>query len=391
MDIHKNARTTPHSRMLMVQRLASGWTVAGVAAAHGVSPRTVRKWRDRHAAEGETGLADRSSRPSRSPARLNDSSEGEILSLRRERLTGPMIARRLGRPVSTIGLVLRRNGLGRLRALDERPAVIRYERDRPGELLHVDIKKLGRIDGVGHRITGDRTGQSNKRGAGWEYLHIAIDDASRLAYTELLPDQRKESAVAFTRRVIAWFDGHGVSIERLMSDNGSAYKSVAFRGLLAEHGIIHKRTKPYTPRTNRKAERFIQTSLREWAYARAFQTSAERAAALLPWLTDYNFQRPHSALGGCPPIRRVAAAPGPASFSVPESDPESLFGRVAGVKPRAARRRRPGLDAGGPAASTMSIGGKGQRPWQRHLAATARPRSVSPSVRRHRSISRPSH
>jgi transposase-like protein len=189
MDIHKNARTTPHSRMLMVQRLASGWTVAAVAAAHGVSPRTVRKWRDRHAAEGETGLADRSSRPSRSPARLNDSSEGEILSLRRERLTGRMIARRLGRPVSTIGLVLRRNGLGRLRALDERPAVIRYERDRPGELLHVDIKKLGRIDGVGHRITGDRTGQSNKRGTGWEYLHIAIDDAS-----EFLPSQARDEA-----------------------------------------------------------------------------------------------------------------------------------------------------------------------------------------------------
>lgn len=174
----------------------------------------------------------------------------DILTLRRQRLSGPVIARRLGRPASTVGLVLRRNGLGRLRALDDRPTVIRYERDRPGELLHLDIKKLGRIDGIGHRITGDRTGHSNKRGTGWEYRHVAIDDASRLAYTALLPTQRKESAVAFTPHALAWFGRHGLTIERLMSDNGSAYKSFVFRDLLAEYGITHKRTKPYTPRTN---------------------------------------------------------------------------------------------------------------------------------------------
>jgi len=335
MDIHKNARTTPLSRMLMVQRLKHGWTVAAVAAAHGVTPRTARKWRDRHAAEGEAGLADRSSQPHRSPTRVDERTEGHILSLRRQRLTGPVIARRLGQPVSTVGRVLRRNGLGRLRALDPRPSIIRYERERPGEMLHVDIKKLGRIDGIGHRITGDRTGQSNKRGTGWEYLHVAIDDASRLAYTELLPNQRKESAVAFTRRAIAWFDRHGVSVERLMSDNGSAYRSFAFRDLLAEHRITHKRTRPYTPRTNGKAERFIQTSLREWAYAQPFQTSAERANALPPWIADYNLRRPHSALGGYPPMSRITAPP-TVPPSVPFSDLKQHFGRVAGVKSRVA-------------------------------------------------------
>ena len=206
--------------------------------------------------------------------------------------------------------MLRRRGLGRLRALDPRPPIIRYERERPGELLHIDIKKLGRIDGIGHRITGDRTGQSNRRavgrGLGWEYVHVAVDDASRLAYTELMPDERKESAVAFTRRAVAWFARHGVQIERVMTDNGSAHKSFAFRDLLAEQAIRHKRTRPYTPRTNGKAERFIQTSLREWAYAEPFETSDDRAAAMLPWITSYNHSRPHSALGGKPPISRIA-------------------------------------------------------------------------------------
>ena len=309
MDTHQNARTTRHSRMLIVERLTGGWTVTAVARALGVDPRTVRKWRDRYAADGAAGLADRSSRPHRSPTRLSGHAEAEIEALRRQRLTGPAIARRLGVPVSTVGVVLRRRGLGRLRALDPRPPVIRYERERPGELLHIDIKKLGRIDGIGHRITGDRTGQSNRRaagrGLGWEYVHVAVDDASRLAYTELMPDERKHSAVAFTRRAVAWFAHHGVRVERVMTDNGSAYKSFAFRDLLAEHSIRHKRTRPYTPRTNGKAERFIQTSLREWAYAEPFQTSADRAAAMLPWITGYNHSRPHSALGGKTPFSRI--------------------------------------------------------------------------------------
>ncbi|HET6379390.1 MAG TPA: IS481 family transposase [Methylocella sp.] len=306
MDVHQNARTTRHSRMLMVERLAAGWSVASVASAFGVDPRTVRKWRDRHAAEGEAGLCDRSSRPAHSPRRLCAEVETEIEALRRIRLSGPAIARRLGRPVSTVGLVLRRLGLARLSALDPRPPVIRYERERPGELIHIDIKKLGRIDGVGHRITGDRRGQSNKRGTGWEHLHVAIDDHSRLAYTELLPDEKKESALGFLARALAWYERQGVNVEGVMTDNGSAYRSHAFRDALAAKAITHKRTRPYTPRTNGKAERFIQTSLREWAYATPFESSAERARAMPAWLCAYNSNRPHSALKGKPPVSRLS-------------------------------------------------------------------------------------
>lgn len=305
MDIHQHAKTTPSGRLLMVRRLADGWSVARVAAAFGVTARTVRKWQARHAAAGAAGLRDRSSRPHASPTRLGEASEAEILALRRQRLTGPAIARRLGRPVSTVGLVLRRHGLGRLAALDAKPEIVRYQRERPGELIHLDIKKLGRIDGVGHRITGDRTRRA--RGVGWDFLHVAIDDASRLAYTEILPDERKTSAVAFLERALAWFAGLGVTVERVMTDNGSAYVSHAFRQACEGAGLKHKRTRPYTPRTNGKAERFIQTSLREWAYLQAFASSAERTAAMHPWLHGYNRWRPHSALGGKPPLSRLPA------------------------------------------------------------------------------------
>ncbi len=289
----------------------------------------MRKWRQRYALEDEAGLADRSSRPQCSPNRLSDAAESEVIALRHQRLTAPVIARRLSRPVSTVGVVLRRHGLGRLRALDPRPAGIRYERQRPGELVHIDIKKLGRIDGVGHRIG-------------------------------------KESAVAFTARTIAVFAGHGVPVERIMSDNGSAYRSFAFRDLLAAHGIAHKRTRPYTPRTNGKAERFIQTCLREWAYARAFHTSADRAAAMPLRLTDYNFCRPHSALGGKPPISRITAAR-TAATSVPETDPKPCFGRLSGVK----------LRAGTPVAvarwapAATAEGGLGLTPFSRPQAQSA--------------------
>jgi transposase InsO family protein len=309
MDAHENARTTPHSRMLMVDRLEAGWTVAAVAAAMGTTPRTVRKWRDRFAVEGEAGLRDRSSRPHRSPARLSATAQAEIAALRRRRLSGPAIARQLGRPVSSVGVALRRLGLGRLAALDPPRQVIRYERERPGELIHIDIKKLGRIEGIGHRITGDRTGQSSRRGRGeglgWEYLHVAIDDASRLAYTALMPDEKKESAVRFLEDALAWFGAHGVGVERVMTDNGSAFKSKLFAAALQRSGLKHKRTRPYTPRTNGKAERFIQTSLREWAYAMPFHSSAERARAMPVWLCHYNSLRPHSALGGKPPVSRL--------------------------------------------------------------------------------------
>ena len=309
MDIHENARTLPHSRMLIVQRLATGWSVAAVAVAAGVTAKTVRKWRDRHAAEGEPGLADRSSRPHRSPTRLGTADEDAIETLRRQRLSSPAIARRLGRPVSTIGQVLRRRSLGRLSALDPRPPAMRYEREQPGELIHIDIKKLGRIDGIGHRITGNRAGQSNRRaagrGLGWEYLHVAIDDRSRLAFTQLLPSERKQDATAFLESSLAWFKQHGVTVQRVMTDNGSAYKSKLFAAALDRHGVAHKRTRPYTPKTNGKAERFIQSSIREWAYARPFNSSAERHDAMHPWLHDYNTARPHSALGGKPPVTRL--------------------------------------------------------------------------------------
>lgn len=305
MDSHENARTMPWGRMLMVERLAAGWSVAEVAAAAGVTTKTVRKWRERFAAEGEPGLRDRSSRPDRSPARLPAAAEAEIEALRRQRRSGPAIAHQLGRPVSTVGVALRRLGLGRLAALDPPRQVIRYERERPGELIHLDTKKLGRIERLGHRITGDRAGQSRARGIGWEYLHVAIDDASRLAYTALLPDERKESAVRFLDDALAWFAAHGVVVERVMTDHGSAFKSRLFATAIQAHGLTHKRTRPYTPRTNGKAERFIQTSLRERAYASPFHSSAERAQAMPAWLCHYNSLRPHSALAGKPPISRL--------------------------------------------------------------------------------------
>jgi len=305
MDSHENARTMPWGRMLMVERLAAGWSVAEVAAAAGVTTKTVRKWRERFAAEGEPGLRDRSSRPHLSPARLPAAAEAEIEALRRQRRSGPAIAHQLGRPVSTVGVALRRLGLGRLAALDPPRQVIRYERERPGELIHLDTKKLGRIERLGHRITGDRAGQSRARGIGWEYLHVAIDDASRLAYTALMPDERKESAVRFLDDALAWFAAHGVVVERVMTDHGSAFKSRLFATAIQAHGLTHKRTRPYTPRTNGKAERFIQTSLRERAYASPFHSSAERAQAMPAWLCHYNSLRPHSALAGKPPISRL--------------------------------------------------------------------------------------
>jgi transposase InsO family protein len=234
----------------------------------------------------------------------------EIERLRRERLSGPAIALGLGMPRSTVGAVLRRLGLGRLAALDPKPPARRYEREHPGELLHIDTKKLGRIDGIGHRITGRHPGMVKNRGIGWEHLHVCVDDASRLAYTEILPDERKESACAFLTRALAFFQAHGVTVERVMTDNGSAYRSHLFKRHAEAAGLRHIRTRPYTPRTNGKAERFIQTSLREWAYLNAYQTSAERTQAMQPWITRYNHSRPHSALGGRPPASRLNNALG---------------------------------------------------------------------------------
>lgn len=280
--------------------------MADAALAAGLSERRAYEWLKRYRAGGEIALHDRSSTPARYRDPAPNPRDAEIERLRRQRLTGNRIARQLGLPRSTVGAVLRRLGLGQLKALDPPPAVVRYERERPGELLHLDTKKLGRIEGVGHRITGRQPGAVNRHhGIGWEALHVAIDDASRLAYTELLPDEKKESAIAFLNRALAWFARHGVNVERVMTDNGSAYRSHDFRNHLAKAGIRHIRTRPYTPRTNGKAERFIQTSLREWAYARAYQSSAERGQAMHPWIASYNHIRPHSALGGKAPASRL--------------------------------------------------------------------------------------
>jgi transposase InsO family protein len=304
MNVHKNARMTVHGRLLLVRRVRDrGWRVETAALAAGVSVRTAYKWLARHRAGGERALRDRSSAPARSPRRLPAEVTAAIERLRRQRLTGPQIARRLGRPCSTVGLVLRRLGLGRLAALEPRLPVIRYQRAGPGELLHLDTKKLGRIERIGHRVTGNR--RDTRRGAGWEILHVAIDDAARLAYSEVLPDERKASAIAFLDRALAWFARHGVTVERVMTDNGSAYRSHDFRHACADAGLRHLRTRPYTPRTNGKAERFIQTCLREWAYARPYASSGERTQAIDPWLHHYNHHRPHAGINALTPAARL--------------------------------------------------------------------------------------
>jgi len=302
MNMHKNARLTPSGRALLTERIATGWRTDVAAQAAGVSVRTARKWVMRH--RQGAGHEDRSSAPRRCPHRTPEARVAEIERLRRERMTGPVIARTLGMARSTVGAVLRRLGLGRLSSLEPRPPVVRYERALPGEMIHLDIKKLGRFERQGHRATGDRTaGRSRK--AGWDFLHVCVDDASRLAYTELLPSERKEDTTAFLQRALDWLNRHGVAVERVMTDNGSAYRSGLFAQAMRQAGARHVRTRPYTPRTNGKAERFIQTTLREWAYAKPYASSDERAAAIKPWTDDYNLNRPHSGIKGLTPWSRV--------------------------------------------------------------------------------------
>jgi transposase InsO family protein len=302
MNMHKNARLTPSGRALLTDRIETGWRTDAAALAAGVSVRTARKWLKRH--RQGAGHADRSSAPRCCPHRTPQARVAEIERLRRERMTGPAIARTLGMARSTVGAVLRRLGLGRLSSLDPKPPVVRYERARPGEMIHLDIKKLGRINGVGHRFTGRGPGTHNL-GRGWDFLHVCVDDASRLAYTELLPSERKEDTTAFLQRALDWLGRHGVAVERVMTDNGSAYRSALFAQALRQAGARHVRTRPYTPRTNGKAERFIQTTLREWAYARPYASSDERAEAIKPWTDNYNLNRPHAGIKGLTPWSRV--------------------------------------------------------------------------------------
>ena len=305
MDSHQNARTTPYSRAEIVRRLTEEQQpVRVVAQAFGISERTVRKWAERayHAA----GLRDRSCRPHRSPQATRPAVVAQIVALRQTRWTAARIAPAVGCSRATVGRLLRRLGLARLRQLVPAEPVRRYERARPGELLHVDIKKLGRIAGVGHRITGDR--RHRARGVGWEYVHVAIDDCSRLSYAEVLRDERGETVAAFLRRAMRWFARRGVRIERVLSDNGSAYRSRVVAAACQALRVAQRWTRPYRPQTNGKAERFIQTLLREWAYGRPYVSSFVRQAALSPWLHDYNWHRPHGGIHGCPPISRVVPA-----------------------------------------------------------------------------------
>jgi transposase InsO family protein len=310
MNIHKNARLTRHGRELIVRQIASGQTPEAASRAAGVCPRTARKWVARFKAEGIAGLKDRSSRPHHlrrpTPAAIVE----KIEALRRQRFTGKQIAAEVGVSPATVSRILKRLGLNRIKALEPAEPVRRYERKHPGELIHIDIKKLGRFERIGHRITGDRTRQSNARGRGegpgWEYVHICIDDASRVAFSQIFPDEKKQSAVAFLHAAVAYYRSLGITVARVMTDNGSCYKSFDFRKVCRDLGLKHIRTKPYTPKTNGKAERFIQTALREWAYAQAYANSDQRAAELPIWLHRYNWHRPHGSLKSKPPISRLA-------------------------------------------------------------------------------------
>jgi transposase InsO family protein len=306
MNVHKNAPLTARGRERIVELAVSGQTPKAIAEAVGVCPRTVRKWLKRHESEGVAGLQDRSSRPHRLRQPTPQPVIERIEVLRRQRLTGKAIAVEVGVSEATVSRILRRLGLNKLSALEPEP-VRRYERDNPGELIHLDIKMLGRIGSVGHRISGRRAGVVNRHlGIGWEFVHVCIDDASRIAFSRVMKDERKQSAIAFLKAAVAYYESLGMKIERVMTDNGSCYRSKAFGKACKRLGLKHIFTKPYTPRTNGKAERFIQTSLREWAYARAYNTSDERTAELSRWLHRYNWHRPHGSIGSMPPISRLA-------------------------------------------------------------------------------------
>ena len=303
---HQNARMTPLGRAEMVRRIVEeGRPVADVAAGFGVSERTARKWLARFKAGGPAGLENRSSRPASVANRTAEPWIDMMERLRREyRLTAEEIATKLEFARSTVASWLKRRGLGRLKNLDELAPVRRYQRQRPGELLHLDIKKLARFERIGHRITGNRRGGSE--GAGYDFFHVAIDDATRLAYVEVLPDERRTSTTGFLVRALRWFRARGIRVERVMTDNGSGYVARLFQKALRMLAIRHIRTRPYTPKTNGKAERFIQTLMREWAYAIPFRSSDTRADDLQRWLAWYNQQRPHASLGKRSPVQALA-------------------------------------------------------------------------------------
>ncbi len=305
MNVHKNARLTPLSRAELVRRVTvEEQTPQSVANGFGVTLKTVSKWVQRHRAEGPAGLADRSSRPHKLHRPTSSEQVERVVGLRRLRFTGKQIAKEARVSAATVSRILRRVGLSRARDLEPVEPVVRYERETPGELIHLDIKKLNRFEKVGHRITGDRS-QGESRGAGWEFVHVCIDDASRLAFSQVMKDEAAESAAPFLKAAVAYYASLGVTVSRVMTDNGSCYRSFAFRDACKALGLRHIRTKPYTPKTNGKAERFIQTALREWAYAKAYPTSDHRAAELPVWLHRYNWHRPHGGIKSQTPISRL--------------------------------------------------------------------------------------
>jgi transposase InsO family protein len=316
MRIHANAKTCPNSRALIARRvLEQGWSLAAAAEAAGVSERTAAKWVRRFRLEGGSGLLDRSSAPHRRPRRTPAERIEAIGALRRLRLTGAEISELLGMALSTVSRWLKRIGLGKRSRLSPPEPANRYERSRPGELVHVDVKKLGRFLRPGHRALGrgpgrrstQTTAQGRGRGVvGWDFLHVCVDDASRLAYVEVLPDERGTTAAGFLRRALAWLSERGVRVERVMTDNGSCYRSRDHAEACRELGLRQLRTRPYRPRTNGKAERFIQTLQNDWAYGRVYASSAERAAHLGAWLDHYNYRRPHGSLAHRPPAARLA-------------------------------------------------------------------------------------
>jgi transposase InsO family protein len=321
MLVHARAPLSPIGRRRVVDRVCEqGWSVAAAAEAAGVTERTVYRWLARFRADGQAGLVDRRPVPRRVPARTPGDRVRAICELRRLRLTGAEIAERMSMPLSTVSAVLRREGLGKRSRLEPPEPVNRYERDRPGELVHVDVKKLGRIQGgPGKRITGrpgSRRGPTRtdaagvRRGiVGWECVHVAVDDFSRLAYVEVLSDEKAPTAIAFLERAVAFFASHGITVERVMTDNGSAYRSTIHAIACQRLGLRHLRTRAYRPRTNGKAERFIQTLTRRWAHGRSYSSSAERTAALTTWLNHYNFTRPHGSLSHKPPGSRLTNPP----------------------------------------------------------------------------------
>ena len=310
--MHPNAKLTPTGRLLLVERIAAGRPVAHVASEMGIARQTAYRWWRRWLAEGPEGLHDRSSRPFRNPRRTGPRIERRIAELRRGLKLGPArIAYRLGLAPSTVYRVLHRLGLNRLSWLD-RPTgstIRRYEHAAPGDLVHVDIKKLGRIpDGGGWKMHG-RERRGPRRRVGYAYVHSAVDDHSRLAYSEVLPDERAATAVAFWERACAWFAERGVTVGAVLTDNGSAYRSAVFARSCAEGGVVHRFTRPYRPQTNGKVERFNRTLLEEWAYVRPYRSEHSRTYALDQWLHHYNHHRRHTALGGLPPVTRVTNVP----------------------------------------------------------------------------------